>query len=66
MDKRSTDLKDYFLRDINPVIRFLIVSDTVISGASGLLGPIFALFIEILMIILLFLCRTDWRFKIVS
>jgi MFS family permease len=31
---------------MNPVIRFLIVSDTVIMGAAGLLGPIFALFIE--------------------
>jgi len=28
------------------VVRFLIISDTVISGAVGLLGPIFALFIE--------------------
>lgn len=44
--KRSSRLSYYFLKDINPVIRFLILSDTVISGASGLLGPIFALFIE--------------------
>jgi MFS family permease len=36
----------YFLGDINPVIRFLIVSDTVITGGTGLLVPIFALFIE--------------------
>jgi MFS family permease len=46
MNKRATDLKHYFLRDINPVIRFLIVSDTLLIGAAGLLGPIFALFIE--------------------
>jgi MFS family permease len=46
MDKRSTSLKDYFLKDVNPVIRFLIISDTVLVGAAGLLGPIFALFIE--------------------
>lgn len=46
MHKRSTKFKHYFLRDINPVIRFLIVSDTVLVGAAGLLGPIFALFIE--------------------
>ena len=39
-------LKHYFLQGMNPVIRFLIVSDTVIMGAAGLLGPIFALFIE--------------------
>ncbi len=44
--KRSTELKHYFLKDINPVIRFLIISDTVLMGAAGLLGPIFALFIE--------------------
>lgn len=31
---------------MNPVIRFLIISDTVVVGAAGLLGPIFALFIE--------------------
>ena len=46
MPKRSTKLKHYFLQDINPVIRFLIISDTVIMGSAGLLGPIFALFIE--------------------
>jgi len=46
MEKRSTKLKHYFLKDINPVIRFLIISDTVLIGAAGLLGPIFALFIE--------------------
>jgi MFS family permease len=46
MIKRSTNLTHYFLKDINPVIRFLIISDTILIGASGLLGPIFALFIE--------------------
>jgi len=44
--RRSIKIKHYFLKDINPVIRFLIVSDTVLIGAAGLLGPIFALFIE--------------------
>jgi len=44
--KRSTKLNNYFLKDINPVIRLLIISDTVIGGAVGLLGPIFALFVE--------------------
>lgn len=44
--KRGLPLKHYFLSDINPVIRFLIISDTVIVGSAGLLGPIFALFIE--------------------
>lgn len=46
MVKRSIRLENYFLKDINPVIRFLIISDTVVIGAAGLLGPIFALFIE--------------------
>lgn len=46
MRKRSAKLKHYFLQDINPVIRFLIISDTILVGAAGLLGPIFALFIE--------------------
>ena len=46
MKGRSTKLGHYFLQDINPVIRFLIISDTVLMGALGLLGPIFALFIE--------------------
>ena len=46
MRKREADLKRYFLQDINPVIRFLIISDVIFTGASGLLGPIFALFIE--------------------
>ena len=46
MQQRSTKLKNYFLKEINPVIRFLIISDTILIGAAGLLGPIFALFIE--------------------
>lgn len=46
MKQRSTKLQHYFLKDINPVIRLLIISDTVLMGAAGLLGPIFALFIE--------------------
>lgn len=46
MTKRSVKLEHYFLQDINPVIRFLIISDTIFMGATGLLGPIFALFIE--------------------
>ncbi len=46
MQERSQKLQRYFLKDINPVIRFLILSDTVIIGAAGLLGPIFALFVE--------------------
>ncbi len=46
MKRRSIKLEHYFLKDINPAIRFLILSDTVLVGAAGLLGPVFALFIE--------------------
>lgn len=46
MKLRGQKLKHYFLQDMNPVVRFLIISDTVFMGAAGLLGPIFALFIE--------------------
>jgi len=46
MRKRSISLRHYFLLDINAVIRFMILSDTVWMGAAGLLAPIFALFIE--------------------
>jgi len=45
MTKRAIKIKNYFLKDINEIIRFLIISDTVIAGAAGLLGPIFAIFI---------------------
>lgn len=46
MARRSQELKHYFLQDMNPVVRFLIITDAVVVGAAGLLGPVFALFIE--------------------
>ena len=46
MQSRAIKVASYALRDINPVVRFLIISDTVLIGAAGLLGPIFALFIK--------------------
>ena len=46
MKTRSLPFKHYFLQDINPVVRFLILSDTIIMGSAGLLGPIFAFFIS--------------------
>lgn len=46
MKKRSISARGYFLKDINPVVRLLIVSETISAGAVGLMGPIFALFIE--------------------
>ncbi len=45
MKKRGLKFSDYFLKDVNPVVRFLIISDTVIMGGAGLLGPIFAIFV---------------------
>ncbi len=45
MPRRSIKLNNYFLKNVNPVIRFLIMSDTMILGSAGLLGPVFALFI---------------------
>jgi MFS family permease len=44
--KRAKRIKHYFLREINSVIRLLIASDVVLTGAAGLLAPVFALFIE--------------------
>ena len=46
MAHRDIEPKYYFLREVYPVIRFLIISDTVLFGAAGLLGPVFAIFIE--------------------
>ncbi len=43
--KRRRDLREYFLLNINTVVRMMIISDTVWMGALGFLGPIFALFI---------------------
>ncbi|HBK35148.1 TPA: hypothetical protein DDZ01_04115 [Candidatus Uhrbacteria bacterium] len=45
MQKRAAPLNDYFLLNMNFVIRFLILSDVVLYGSLGLLGPIFAIFI---------------------
>jgi len=44
--KRSIGLQYYLLKGINPVIRFLVISDILIIGAAGMFAPIFALFIE--------------------
>lgn len=38
--------RDYFLLDVNPVIRLMVLSDFVWMGAGGLLIPIFALLVE--------------------
>ncbi|PJE51148.1 MAG: hypothetical protein COV29_02650 [Candidatus Yanofskybacteria bacterium CG10_big_fil_rev_8_21_14_0_10_36_16] len=46
MDKKILALKHYFLKDINFVIRLLIVSDVILVGAAGLFSPVFAIFIE--------------------
>ncbi len=46
MKIRSKNPQDIFFRNINPVVRFLIISDVLIVGATGMLAPLFALFIE--------------------
>lgn len=46
LQKRSTNLANYFLTAINPAVRYLILSDTIIVGISGLIGPVFALFVQ--------------------
>jgi MFS family permease len=46
MSKRYIDIKNYFLENINPVIRYLIISDIMMVGAAAMFSPIFALFIE--------------------
>lgn len=46
MKQRSISLPKYLLQGINPVIRILIISDVLLVGSAGLLGPIFALFVE--------------------
>lgn len=43
--KKTFGLRQYFLLDMNAVVRFMILSDTVWMGALGFLGPIFSLFI---------------------
>jgi MFS family permease len=44
--KRSFTLKDFLLENTSHVIRLLIIGDVLFFSAVGLLGPIFALFVE--------------------
>lgn len=44
--RRSAPVGDYFLKSFNPVVKILIISDIAIVGGGGLIGPVFALFIE--------------------
>lgn len=39
------NIREYFLLDMNVVVRFMILSDTIWMGALGFLGPIFSLYI---------------------
>ncbi|OIO51276.1 hypothetical protein COY93_04855 [Candidatus Uhrbacteria bacterium CG_4_10_14_0_8_um_filter_58_22] len=45
MGKRGVPVRDYFLLNMNSVVRLLVISDVIWMGALGLLGPIFSLFI---------------------
>jgi MFS family permease len=46
MGRFSIPVRKYLLADTGLTIRFLILSDVVLISAKGLLGPVFALFIE--------------------
>jgi MFS family permease len=46
MKSRARNLNTFFLKSINPVVKFMIVSDMLLTGAAGMLAPIFALFID--------------------
>ena len=45
MTKRAIPFKNYLLKGINPVVRFLILSDVIVLGSAELLNPIFAIYI---------------------
>lgn len=46
MKLRSKHPHYLFTSKVNPVIRFMIFSDIFIVGAAGMIGPLFALFVE--------------------
>lgn len=46
MKSRVKSLHTFFLKSINPVVKFMIVSDMLLTGAAGMLAPIFALFVN--------------------
>jgi len=46
MGRFSIPLKKYLLAETGTTVKFLILSDVVLISAKGLLGPVFALFIE--------------------
>ena len=46
MKIREYKAGNFLLHKINPLIRFLIVSDMLIVGALGMFGPLYALFVE--------------------
>ena len=46
MNKRTLWPHDFFILHTNQVIRFLILGDLIFFAATGLLGPIFAIFVE--------------------
>ena len=46
MGRFAIPLRKYLLADTGTTIKFLILSDVVLISAKGLLGPVFAIFIE--------------------
>lgn len=45
MSNKLFQYREYFLLNMNPVVRFMILADVVWRGATGFLAPIFAIFI---------------------
>lgn len=45
MKPRFVPIGHYFLRSFNPIIRILIISDIILLSGTGLLGPVFSIFI---------------------
>lgn len=46
MKSRTKKANELFLIGINPVVKFLIISDVLVVGATAMLAPLFALYIE--------------------
>jgi MFS family permease len=46
MKSRTKSPKDMFLIGINPIVKFLIISDILVVGATAMMAPLFALYVE--------------------
>lgn len=46
MKVRHKHPHDLFFKEVNPIIKLLIVSDVLVVGAAGMFAPLYALFVE--------------------